>query len=548
MSISLEVRCSTGARFTLQVDPQMTVAEFKQVLVEQSQVPAELQRLVYKGVVLRDEATLESYNLNDQHVVHLVRGATTSSASAVPSRTAPAAATPDPFGFGGMGGGFSSMQQQMMQNPTMMRELMNSPAMQSMLNNPELIRSMIMSNPQMRQLIERNPDLGHVLNDSQLLRHSMDAARNPELMREMMRNTDRAMSNIESHPEGFNMLRRLYQNVQEPLWNATTGRDLSAQDSSSSPSSSSSLSLPAQSPTPNAAPLPNPWNPSANTVRPPASVPSVPAAATRGPTPTSTPSATSTSTSTSTSAPAPAIVPGTVPTAVAGGGGMNPFASFGGGLPGIDPSAVGPMLQDPTFRNMMQQMLSNPQFVNQMTSSNPLLGDALNSNPQLLSMLQNPQFLQQLGDPNALQSMMQMQQSLSGLQGNPMMSSMFGAPSSALRPPAPPSTATAGSVPGSVPGPVPGSVPAPFNPFSMFGRGLFGAPTPVSTVPATAAPSSARASTSAPAAESAEVRYRTQLQRLSDMGFTDVTANIKALNEASGNVNMAIDRLLTNEP
>lgn len=34
------------------------------------------------------------------------------------------------------------------------------------------------------------------------------------LMREHMRNTDRAVSNIESHPEGFNALRRMYENVQ----------------------------------------------------------------------------------------------------------------------------------------------------------------------------------------------------------------------------------------------------------------------------------------------------------------------------------------------
>jgi hypothetical protein len=45
-------------------------------------------------------------------------------------------------------------------------------------------------------------------------------------MREMMRNTDRAMSNIEASPEGFNMLRRMYETVQEPLLNAATmGRE-----------------------------------------------------------------------------------------------------------------------------------------------------------------------------------------------------------------------------------------------------------------------------------------------------------------------------------
>ena len=34
------------------------------------------------------------------------------------------------------------------------------------------------------------------------------------LMREQMRSNDRALSNIESHPEGYNHLRRLYENVQ----------------------------------------------------------------------------------------------------------------------------------------------------------------------------------------------------------------------------------------------------------------------------------------------------------------------------------------------
>lgn len=37
------------------------------------------------------------------------------------------------------------------------------------------------------------------------------------LMREYMRNSDRAISNIEALPGGFNALRRLYENVQVRL-------------------------------------------------------------------------------------------------------------------------------------------------------------------------------------------------------------------------------------------------------------------------------------------------------------------------------------------
>lgn len=50
------------------------------------------------------------------------------------------------------------------------------------------------------------------------------------LMREQMRNQDRTMANIESHPEGFNALRRMYENFQEPLMNAATGQGGNQQD------------------------------------------------------------------------------------------------------------------------------------------------------------------------------------------------------------------------------------------------------------------------------------------------------------------------------
>lgn len=50
------------------------------------------------------------------------------------------------------------------------------------------------------------------------------------LMREQMRNQDRTMANIESHPEGFNALRRMYENFQEPLMNATAGGGGGQQD------------------------------------------------------------------------------------------------------------------------------------------------------------------------------------------------------------------------------------------------------------------------------------------------------------------------------
>ncbi len=125
----------------------------------------------------------------------------------------------------GFGMGFSDFQQaqeQLLQDPNLVREMMSMPIVQNLMNNPDLMRTLIMSNPHMQDIIDHNPDLAHILNDPGTLGQTLDAARNPELMREMMRNTDLAMSNIEASPEGFNMLRRMYGTVQAPLLNAAT--------------------------------------------------------------------------------------------------------------------------------------------------------------------------------------------------------------------------------------------------------------------------------------------------------------------------------------
>lgn len=245
------------------------------------------------------------------HTVHLVRGfapsastntagsANTGGSTATQNNTRAAASTNegDVLGGSGFGGSlfpglginglgnsggmfgaglpeFEQVQQQLTRNPNIMREIMNMPVVQNLMNNPEIMRNLIMNNPQMREIIDRNPELAHILNDPSTLRQTLEAARNPELMREMMRNTDRAMSNIESSPEGFNMLRRMYETVQEPFLNATsmagnTGNDNSnpfaallgtqggnqAREGSNNPSTATSETSPA----PNTNPLPNPW-------------------------------------------------------------------------------------------------------------------------------------------------------------------------------------------------------------------------------------------------------------------------------------------------
>jgi len=479
--ITVTIKCSTGSNFSISVEPSNTIGEFKQLLVEKSSIPKEQQRLIYSGHVLKDQQTVESYSIKDGHTVHLVRGA--SNNTAAQARTVPVnTTTPSPSlnsplippnigGFGGFGLGnqnLQQMQQQLMQNPETMRELLNSPIMQSLMSNPELMRSMLMNDPQMREVIERNPEVGHILNDPQILRQSMELARNPELMREMMRNTDRAMSNIESHPEGFNLLRRMYTNVQEPLQNATQlGQN--SNPTIGNPVNQSQTSSPQPS-APNTNPLPNPWG---------------------------TPSVNPTQASSSN----PLSNPPT----------SNPFGTMPG-MPGMpDMNMINSMLQNPQTRSMMhtmmQQMFSNPEFIQQM-QSNPMIQSMMNSNPAVRQMFQNPEYLQQLSNPDTLNALFQMQNSLQQLQSTGFFNPLNPTPNQTSR--------------------IPPTSSNPFDFSQMF-----------SMMNSSNPPVSSQVQQDPP-----EVRFREQIEQLKEMGFTDVQANILALTATNGNVQQAIDRLL----
>nr|XP_043632195.1 ubiquitin domain-containing protein DSK2b-like isoform X2 [Erigeron canadensis] len=530
-AVTVNIRCSNGNKFTVQVTLDSSVENFKSVLAQNCDIPAPQQRLIYKGRILKDDQTLTSYGLEADHTVHLVRGfvpATATPAAGAPiganTTTPPVAGQVDggttvggtglgasPFsglglgglgGLGGNGGVFGAglpelqqMQQQLTQNPNMMRDIMDMPLVQNLLNNPDVMRNMMMNNPQMRDVIERNPELGHMLNDPAILRQTMEAARNPEIMREMMRNTDRAMSNIESSPEGFNMLRRMYENVQEPFLNATTGGGDTGNDLNSNPFAAllgGGMGAPARdqvanptttgaetatgSPAPNTNPLPNPW--AAGGVNQTNAAATNPAGTGRSP-------------------------------AVGGLGGLGVpglEALLGGATP--DPNSVSQLMQNPAISQMMQSLLSDPQYMNSILGLNPQMRSMLDSNPQLREMMQNPDFIRQLTSPETMQQMMTLQQSLlSGLgQQQP--------------------TRDIGQTGGATGSPNNMNLDMLMNMFGGLGTGGFSTPNPSNVPP--------------------EELYATQLAQLQEMGFFDTRENLQALTATAGNVHAAVERLLGN--
>lgn len=160
-------------------------------------------------------------------------------------------------------------------------------------------------------------------------------------MQEMQRHQDLAMSNLENHPEGYNALRRMYEDIQEPMMNA-------ASNPFGSPSTSASYtpSGPGASTAPNTSALPNPWGaPAGGAQQPSAPLGGLPGMGGSG-------------------APNPFAMPG-----MGGSGVSNPFGGMGG-MPGMgamgDPAQMQAMMQNPMVQQMMQQLASNPQQMEQV--------------------------------------------------------------------------------------------------------------------------------------------------------------------------------------
>lgn len=166
----------------------------------------------------------------------------TASAGAAPR---PDARSPNIPGLGGM-------------NFDTARRMMNTPIVQQMLNNPEFLRNMISGNEQIQNIARQNPEIGHLLNDPEIIRQTIDMIRNPSMFQEMMRNHDQAIRNLQGIPGGEAALQRLYQDVQEPLLNsATSGGNPFASGSNAPAANTESRSQRAG--VENADPLPNPW-------------------------------------------------------------------------------------------------------------------------------------------------------------------------------------------------------------------------------------------------------------------------------------------------
>lgn len=564
-----------------------TVADFKRRLETESGIPAAAQRLIFRGHILRDAQTFADiktkHGLENGHSMHVVpapsgRATPSPSANTNPNPTAanPARGQPNQgmginsFGMGPMPGipampgmptmpgmgtpsdmnwdEMMQMHQQMLRNPEQMQAVMNSPIVESIMSNPEVARSLMMANPQMRELMERNPEIAHVFNDPSTFRQMMQMARNPSLMNEMMRNTDRQMANIEMMPGGFDALRRMHENIQAPLMDAAQANfgPQNNNRSGNNPNSDNPFSsLFEARNTPSNAPMPNPWAPNngvpttttTNTTNT-ANTPSIPT-----PTNPGTANAFASLFAPPTTSASPAANTGTNPTPTPTPGAVPQIP----GLPaGMNSDQMMQMLENPLMQQLMQNMLSDPQMLQTVISSNPQLQAMMQGRPEMAQMLQNPNMMRTFLNPDVMRAVQQLQDAMtrSGVTPPDQPAGATPQPPSSGTPQATPPDTGTGTGTGTSntntpnnPTPTGANAAAPnmnewMNMMNVFNSAVAGGGVPSQPQPERTQ-------------EELEEMYSSQLQQLRDMGFLDKTMCLQALQQSQGNVSAAIENLLS---
>ncbi|KAF9099668.1 Ubiquilin-4 [Mortierella sp. GBA35] len=453
-AIVLTIRPSSGSTFTTAISTDSTVLQLKEKLAT-ADLPAASIRLVYSGRVLKDDDQLSLYSIKEGHTIHMVKSASNRANEQAVQTVRPNAnnnaAGPD---------GFDE---------------------QDMMSNPEMLRRVMMANPQTREVMENNPEVAQMLNDPAFLRQSLDMARNPKLMKQALRNNDRALSNMEMIPGGFNHLRRMYHNVQEPMEASRSAPQPSTDALNERFAARLNADTRPNAGTLNTTALPNPWAP-----------PPRPRNNAAG-----------------------SGFPGMPGMGGNGAGGMgfnpfagNPFAALGG------PGAGGPGASGAGSNAAGNaQALQNP-FAALMGGQGMGGGSQAASHFGFPPMGNNPEMFQQMMQFNQMMRQMEQQQPSSQ-------------PSSQM-PPGLPFANMFGGFP-------PMAHPTSATTTSSTGTGAASAGASATT----SAPSTPAVPTQSP-----EERFETQLASLRDMGFSDNSRNLRALLASGGDVESAIEFLL----
>ncbi|XP_076260026.1 ubiquitin-like protein NEDD8 [Rhynchophorus ferrugineus] len=69
----LKVKPLTGKEYNIEIETTDTIETIKQKINEQESIPIDQQRLTFRGKPLKDSKTIDSYQLKNGNILHMVK-------------------------------------------------------------------------------------------------------------------------------------------------------------------------------------------------------------------------------------------------------------------------------------------------------------------------------------------------------------------------------------------------------------------------------------------------------------------------------------------
>lgn len=215
MTITVHVKSGQN-KWDVTINESDSITQLKEEIAKVSEIPSENQRLIYSGKILKDDQTVESYNIKDDHSIHLVKSggqnnnkAQTGNSVSSSTATDQSTSVPSNLSAGQTSGfnpladmtsaryaGYLNMPSADMFGPDGgvnsgasqddMLRMLDNPIFQSqmneMLSNPQMIDFMIQQNPQLQAMgpqarqILQSPMFRQMLTNPDMIRQSMQFA------------------------------------------------------------------------------------------------------------------------------------------------------------------------------------------------------------------------------------------------------------------------------------------------------------------------------------------------------------------------------------
>lgn len=202
----ITVKLPDGSMVHLDVDLKTRIEEFRSILAPKCGVKRHRQRLVFAGRLLQDGRSLEAYGVERNSTIHLLLGG-----NAVEDG-------PGGVDISQMPPQLAALQRHVLQNPDILQQMLESPAMQSLLNDHDFMRSLLKMDPRLAKLLDNCDELQQMLHDPETMKQATEALRNPVHVRDVLRSTDRSMSQLEELSGGsFDVLRQMVEDIRRPL-------------------------------------------------------------------------------------------------------------------------------------------------------------------------------------------------------------------------------------------------------------------------------------------------------------------------------------------